>query len=67
MFLLDKSMTCAIYLRELIIFILLCHIVAINHYKSINSNLNNNLYKKITDAKSKQNYKLSNLYTSENE
>ena len=42
------------------------HIVAINHHKSIKS-IDINLYKKITNAKSKQNYKLSTLYTSENE
>ena len=59
-----KSIACAVYLRELVIFVSMFHIVAINHYKSIKS-IDNNLYQKITDAKSKQNYKLSTRYASE--
>ena len=55
MFLFCKSMACAAYLRELIIFTLIFHIVAINHCESIKS-IDNNLYNKITDPKSKQNY-----------
>ena len=46
-------MTCAVYLRDLIVFTLIFHIVAVNHYKSVKS-IDNNLYKKIMDAKSKQ-------------
>ena len=51
-------MACALYLQELVIFTLIFHIVATNHYKSIKS-IDNNRYKKVIDAKSKQNYKLS--------
>ena len=36
MFLFYKSMACAVYLQELIIFTLIFHIVAINHYKKLN-------------------------------
>ena len=50
-------MTCAVYLRDLIVFTLIFHIVAVNHYKSVKS-IDNNLYKKIMDAKSKQSYPL---------
>ena len=32
-----KSIACAVYLRELIIFISMFHIVAINHFKTIKS------------------------------
>ena len=63
MFLFYKSMACAVYLREIIVFTVIFHIVCINHYKSIKS-IDDNLYKKITDAKSKQ--KLSTRYTAEN-
>ena len=37
MFLFFKSVTCAVYLRELIIFTLIFYIVAINQYKIIKS------------------------------
>ena len=57
-------MACAIYSRELIIFAVTFHIVASIIIKSIKS-VGNNLYKKITDAKSKQNYNLSTRYISE--
>ena len=50
-------MTCAVYLRDLIVFTLIFHIVDVNHYKSVKS-IDNNLYKKIMDAKSKQSYPL---------
>ena len=60
MFLLHKSMACAVYLPELILY----HIVCISNYKSIKS-IDDNLYMKIIDAKSKQSYKLSARYTSE--
>ena len=63
MFLFYKSMACAVYLREIIVFTVIFHIVCISHYKSIKS-IDDNLYKKITDAKSKQ--KLSTRYTAEN-
>ena len=43
----------SVYLRELVIVTLTFHIVAINNYKSIKS-IDNNLYKKITNAKSKK-------------
>ena len=56
-------MACAVYLQEFIIFTLIFYIVAANHYKSIKS-IVDNLYKKINDAKSKQNYKLSTRYPS---
>ena len=56
-FLFYKSMGCAVYLRDIIIFLVIFHIVCISHYKSIKS-IDDNLYKKITDAKSKQNCKL---------
>ena len=52
----------AVYLRELIIFTVIFYIVCISHYKSIKS-IDNNLYKKIIDANSKQNGKLSTRYT----
>ena len=32
-----KSIACAVYLRELIIFISMFHIVVINHFKTIES------------------------------
>ena len=63
MFLFYKSMACAVYLREIIVFTVIFHIVCISHHKSIKS-IDDNLYKKITDAKSKQ--KLSTRYTAEN-
>ena len=43
-------------------FTVIFHIVCISHYKSIKS-IDDNLYKKIIDAKSKQNCKLSTRYT----
>ena len=43
---------------------LIFHIVCISHYKSIKS-IDDNLYKKIIDAKLKQNCKLSTRYTAE--
>ena len=46
-------MTCAVYLRDLIVFTLIFHIVDVNHYKSVKS-IDNNLM----DAKSKQSYPL---------
>ena len=64
MFLFYESMACAVYLRKLIIFILFFHTVAINHYKNIKS-IVNNLYEKITDAKSKRNHKLPTSQPSE--
>ena len=57
-------MACAVYLRELIIFTVIFHIVCISHYKSIKS-IDDHLYKKIIDAKSKQKCKLSTRYTAE--
>ena len=58
-------MACAVYLREIIIFTVIFHIVCISHYKSIKS-IDDHLYKKIIDAKSKQNCKLSTRNTAEN-
>ena len=55
-------MACAVYLRELIISTATFHIVCISHYKSIKS-IDDNLNKKIIDAKSKQHCKLSTCYT----
>ena len=46
--------------KNLLYFTLIFHIVAINHYKVIKS-MDNNIYNKITDAKSKQSYKLSTV------
>ena len=57
-------MACAVYLREIIIFTVIFHIVCISHYKSTKS-VDDNLYQKIIDAKSKQNCKLSTRYTAE--
>ena len=57
-------MGCAVYIWELVIFTLVFHIVAINHYKSIKS-IDNNRCKKIIDVKSKKNYKLPYCYISE--
>ena len=57
-------MACAVYLREIIIFTVIFDTVCISHYKSIKS-IDNNLYKKIIDAKLKQNCKLSTRYTAE--
>ena len=51
-------MACVVYLREIIIFKVIFHIVCISHYKSITS-IDDNVYKKIIEAKSKQNCKLS--------
>lgn len=53
-------MACAVYLQELIVFTLLFHTVVINYYKSIKS-IDRNPYNEITNAKSKQNYKLCTL------
>ena len=53
MFLFYKSMACAIYLREISIFTVIFYIVCLSHYRSIKS-IDNNLYKNIIDAKSKQ-------------
>ena len=64
MFLFYKSMACAVYLREIIIFTVIFPIVCISHYKNIKS-IDDNLYKKIIDAKLKQNCKLSTRYTAE--
>ena len=60
MFLFHKRMAFAVYLREIIIFTVVFQIVCrgISHYKSIKS-IDDNVYKKIIDAKSKQNCKLS--------
>ena len=55
-------MACAVYLQELIIFTATFHIVCISHYESIKS-IDDNLYKKILQAKSKQHCKLSTCYT----
>ena len=52
MFLFYKSMAWVVKLRET------------SHYKSIES-IDDNLYKKFIDAKSKQNYKLSTRYAAE--
>ena len=57
-------MASAVYLREIIIFTVTFHIVCISHYESIKS-IDDNLYQKIIDAKSKQNCKLSTRYTAE--
>ena len=62
MFLFYESMACAIYLQEIIFFTVIFHIICISHYESIKS-IDGNLYKKVIDAKSKQNCKLSNHYT----
>ena len=58
MFLFYKSMVCAIYLREISIFTVIFYIVCLSHYRSIKS-IDNNLYKNIIDAKSKQNISFS--------
>ena len=50
------------YLRELIIFTVIFHIICTSRYKSIKS-IDDNLYKKIIDAKSEQNCKFSTRYT----
>ena len=52
------------YIYEKLLFLQLFHVVFISHYKNINS-IDDNLYKKIIDAKSKQNCKLSTRYTAE--
>ena len=57
-------MACAVYLREVIIFTTTFHIVCISNYKSLKS-IDDHLYKKIIDAKSKQDCKLSTRYTAE--
>ena len=64
MFLFYKSMACAVYLREIIISVVIFHTVCVSHYKSIKS-IDNNLNKKIIDAKSNRNCKLSTRYTAE--
>ena len=53
MFLFYKSMVCAVYLQQLIIFTIILHIVCISHYKSIKS-IDDNVYKKTVDAKYKK-------------
>ena len=63
-FLFYKSMACAIFLREIIIFTAIFHIVCISHYKSIKQ-IDDNFYKKIIEAKSKQNCNLPAHYTTE--
>ena len=63
MFLFYKSMACLVYLREIIIFTVIFHNVCKSHY-SIKP-IDDNLRKKIIDAKSKQNCKLSTCYTTE--
>ena len=55
-------MASAVYLRELIIFTAIFHIVCISQYENTKS-IEDNLYKKNVDAKSKQNCKLSTRYT----
>ena len=45
-------------------FTVIVHIVCISHYRGIKS-IDDNLYKKIIDVKSKQNCKLSTRYTAE--
>ena len=50
------------YLRELIIFTVIFHIICTGRYKSIKS-IDDNLYKKIIDAKSEQSCKFSTRYT----
>ena len=55
-------MACAVFLRELIIFTVIFHIVCISHYKSIKPIDYN---KKSIDAKSKQNCNLSIRFTAE--
>ena len=56
------NMACAVYLRELVIFMVIFHIICISHNESTKS-IDDNLYKKIIDAESKQNCKLSTRYT----
>ena len=55
-------MASAVYLRELIIFTIIFYIVCISQYENTKS-IEDNLYKKNVDAKSKQNFKLSTRYT----
>ena len=55
-------MACAVYLRELVISMVIFHIVCISHNESTKS-IDDNLYKKIIDAESKQNCKFSTRYT----
>ena len=51
------------YIYENLLFLqLYFHIVCISHYKSIKS-IDDNLYKKMIDAKSKQNWRFSTRYT----
>ena len=64
MFLFYISMACAVYLREIVIFVVIFHTACVSHYQSIKS-IDNNLYKKNIDAKSNQNCKLSTRYTAE--
>ena len=52
----NKNRACAVYLQELIIFYIYISHCCYNHYKGIKS-MDNNIYNKITDAKSKQSYK----------
>ena len=55
-------MAYAVYLRKLNIFTVIFHIFWVSDYESIKS-MDDNLYKKIVDAKSKWNCKLSTRYT----
>ena len=61
MFLFYKYMACAVYLRVIISKVIF-HIVCISHYKSIKL-IDDTFYKKIINAKSNQNCKLSTYYT----
>ena len=58
-------MACAVYLPEIIIFTVIFHIFCISHYKGIRS-IDDNLYKKIINAKPKQYWKLFTRSTAEN-
>ena len=55
-------MACAVCLRKTIVFTVIFHITCISYYKSIKST-DDNLYKKIIDTKSKQNWNLRTRYT----
>ena len=54
--------TDSVYLLELVIFTVIFHIFCICRYKSVES-IDDNLYKKMIDAKFKQNFKLSTRFT----
>ena len=62
-FLFYKNMTCLVYLQDIIIFTVIFHTVCVSHYISIKS-IDDNLYKKIIDAKQKKHCK-STLCTTE--